>query len=127
MDYSAAGDPEDQVHGPGHPGRYARLALIAAGVIAVVCLALLLIIFVLDAFNATVYSVGEKDISDATDEASQIRNLYDAARTGGIVVLVASLAVAAGAGFLFARSRRGGSSAGSHDGEDVGFDGLAGR
>ena len=56
--------------------RYARPALIAGGVIAVVCVALLVIIFFLDSFNATVYSVGGKDVQDATDEATAIRENY---------------------------------------------------
>ena len=43
--------------------RYARPALIAGAVIAVVCVALLVIIFFLDSFNATVYSVGGKDVT----------------------------------------------------------------
>ena len=51
-----------------------------------------MIIFLLDSFNATVYSVGGKDISDATDEARQIRELYSGARIGGVVFLVVSAA-----------------------------------
>ncbi len=60
--------------------RYARPALIAGAVIAVVCVALLVIIFFLDSFNATVYSVGGKDVQDATDEAKAIRENYAGAR-----------------------------------------------
>ena len=71
--------------------RYARPALIAGGVIAVVCAALLVIIFFLDSFNATVYSVGGKDVTDATDEAKAIRESYAGARAGGIVFLVLGL------------------------------------
>ena len=56
-----------------HLAGYARTALIAGAAVAVVCLVLLVIIFLLDSFNATVYSVGGKDINDATDEARQIR------------------------------------------------------
>src|SRR6476469_2894103 len=66
--------------------RYARPALIAGAVIAVVCIALLVIIFFLDSFNATVYSVGGKNVQDATDEARAIRDTYAAARLGGIIV-----------------------------------------
>ena len=68
--------------------RYARPALIAGAVIAVVCAALLVIIFFLDSFNATVYSVGGKDVTDATDEAKAIRESYAGARIGGIIFLV---------------------------------------
>ena len=75
---------------------YARPALIAGAAVAVVCIALLVIIFFLDTFNATVYSVGGKDIQDATDEARDIRDLYAGARIGGIILLVISLLAAAG-------------------------------
>ena len=75
--------------------KYARPALIAGSAIAVVCLALLVIIFFLDSFNATVYSVGGKNIQDATDEARQIRESYTAVRTGGLVFLIASAVTAA--------------------------------
>jgi len=122
--------PADGSGRHGHPGRYARLALITAAVTAVVCLALLLIIFVLDSFNATVYSVGEKDINDATDEASQIRGLYAAARTGSVIFLLASVGVAAAAGFTLYRNRRrphGDDDGEFDDGEDVGLNGLTGR
>ena len=75
--------------------RYARPALIAGAVIAVVCVALLVIIFFLDSFNATVYSVGGKDVTDATDEAKSIRESYAAARIGGIIFLVTGIVLAA--------------------------------
>ena len=76
--------------------KYARPALIAGSAVAVVCIALLVIIFFLDTFNATVYSVGGKDIQDATDEARDIRGLYTGARVGGIILLVVSLLAAVG-------------------------------
>ena len=75
--------------------RYARPALIAGAVIAVVCIALLVIIFFLDSFNATVYSVGGKNVQDATDEARAIRDSYAAARLGGIIFLIAGVLLAA--------------------------------
>ena len=105
------------------PARYARPALIAAAVVAVVCTALLVIIFFLDTFNATVYSVGGNSIGDDTQEARDIRGLYDGARTGSIVVLVAALLVAAAAAAVLYRGRNRGAAV-SDDGEDVDFDDL---
>jgi len=105
--------------------RYARPVLITGAVVAVVCLVLLVIIFLLDSFNATVYSVGGKNISDATEEARQIRDLYLGARVGGIVVLIVSVLTAAAAAVVLVREQR---KAGDADGgEDLGFDDLAGR
>jgi hypothetical protein len=107
------------------PARFARPVLITGAVVAVVCLVLLVIIFLLDSFNATVYSVGGKNISDATEEARQIRDLYLGARVGGIVVLVVSALAAAAAAVVLVREQR---KAGDPDGgEDLGFDDLAGR
>ena len=85
--------------------RYARPALIAGGVIAVVCVALLVIIVFLDSFNATVYSVGGKDVQDATDEAKAIRESYAAVRAGGIVFLALGAALAAAGGLVLYRHR----------------------
>ena len=107
--------------------RYARPALIAGGVIAVVCVALLVIIFFLDSFNATVYSVGGKDVMDATDEAKAIRESYAAVRAGGIVFLAIGVALAAAGGLVLYRNRN---EPGSDDGdnaEDVDFEDLGGR
>ena len=96
--------------------------------IAVVCVALLVIIFFLDSFNATVYSVGGKDIQDATDEARSIRDTYATARLGGIIVPDRRRR---------ARRRRrpscctgtgmSGPDAGDDGGEDVDFEDLAGQ
>ena len=127
---SGSGQPESNNPDPvpvqhGRLVRYARPALIAGAVVAVVCLVLLVIIFLLDSFNATVYSVGGKDISDATEEARQIRDLYLGARVGGIVVLIVSVLTAAAAAAVLVREQR---KAGDADGgEDLGFDDLAGR
>jgi hypothetical protein len=109
-------------------GRYARPALVAGLVIAVVCVALLAIIFFLDSFNATVYSVGGKDVQDATDEARSIRESYAAARLGGITFLIVGLALAAAGGFLLYRDRNvpGRNEAGD-DGEEVDFEDLGGQ
>ena len=84
---------------------YARPALIAGAVIAVVCIALLVIIFFLDSFNATVYSVGGKNVQDATDEARAIRDTYAAARLGGIIFLIAGILLAAAGAVLMYRHR----------------------
>ncbi|MFC7849308.1 hypothetical protein ACFUTU_12620 [Arthrobacter sp. NPDC057388] len=122
--------PESDHPGPAparqsRPVRYARPVLVTGAVVAVVCLVLLVIIFLLDSFNATVYSVGGKNISDATEEARQIRDLYLGARVGGIVALtIAALAAAAAAVVLVREQRKTGDADG---GEDLGFDELAGR
>ncbi|MFP5312808.1 MAG: hypothetical protein ACLGH7_10460, partial [Actinomycetes bacterium] len=120
MDESAApGETAGHEHRHSGPARFARPVLIAAAVVAVVCIALLVIIFLLDTFNATVYSVGGNDIQDNTQEARDIRGLYDGARAGSIGVLVVALLAAAGAGWvLFRGRRRGGTDDG---GEDVDF------
>lgn len=105
------------------PARFVRPALIASATVAVICVALLVVIFMLDAFNATVYSVGGNSIHDDTQEARDIRGLYAGARIGGIVVLVVSLLVAALAAVVLYRGRNQG--AGDDDGdEDVDFDDL---
>lgn len=128
--------PEDgaaqQDAGGGRPARqglarYARPALIAGGVIAVVCVALLVIIFFLDSFNATVYSVGGKDVQDATDEAKAIRESYAAARTGGVVFLALGVALAAAGGLVLYRHRNEAGSDVGDTGEDVDFEDLGGR
>lgn len=103
--------------------KIARPALIAGSAIAIVCIALLVIIFFLDTFNATVYSVGGKDIQDATDEARDIRNLYSGARLGGIILLVLSLLAALG-GAVVLYLRRGTFTDGNDGDEDVDFDDL---
>ena len=107
--------------------RYARPALIAGAVAAVVCVVLLVSIFLLDSFNATVYSVGGKNISDATDEARQIRELYSGARIGGVVFLIVSLLVAAASAVVLFLQRKNAPAADGEDDEDLGFDDLAGR
>lgn len=90
---------------------------------AVVCIGLLVVIFFLDTFNATVYSVGGDDIAGDTQEARDIRGLYDGARAGSIAVLVAALLTAAGAAAVLYRGRN--SAAGEGEGgEDVDFEDL---
>jgi hypothetical protein len=105
------------------PARFARTALITGALVAVVCIGLLVVIFFLDTFNATVYSVGGNNIADDTQEAQDIRGLYDGARAGSIAVLVAALLVTAGAGVVLYRARNSGSGEGD-GGEDVDFDDL---
>lgn len=113
----------DQINADGIV-KYARPALIAAAAVAVISLALLVIIFALDSFNATVYSVGGKNINDPSDEARDIRELYSAVRVGGVVVLIASAATAIAAAIVLFRSRN--SQQNSEDnGENLGFDDLA--
>ncbi len=116
--------------GTGRPdlARFARPALVAGCIIAAVCVALLVVIFFLDSFNATVYSVGGKDVRDATDEARSIRESYAAAQAGGTTFLVLGLALAAAGGFvLYRRGKEQGWNDGSDDGEDVDFEDLGGR
>jgi hypothetical protein len=105
------------------PARFARPVLVAGSLVAVVCIGLLVVIFFLDTFNATVYSVGGNDIAGDTQEARDIRGLYDGARAGSIAILVFALLAAAAAGVVVYRARN--SSAGDVDGgEDVDFDDL---
>lgn len=118
----SAGTPQSRQHHPGGLARFARPALIVSAVVAVVCIALLVIIFFLDAFNATVYSVGGSSIQDDTQEAQDIRGLYAGARAGSIFFLVVSLMTAAAAAVQLYRGRN---SAGEGDGgEDVDFEDL---
>ena len=127
MEERAGLQPSEQPH-PNHPGlvKFARPALIAGAAVAVVCTALLVIIFFLDTFNSTVYSVGGKDIQDATDEARDIRGLYTGARVGGIIMLVLSLLAAVG-GAVVLYLRRGTLAEGDDGDEDVDFEDLAGQ
>ena len=129
--YREAGAAQQDAEGgrPARQGlaRYARPALIAGAVIAVVCAALLVIIFFLDSFNATVYSVGGKDVSDATDEAKSIRESYAGARVGGIIFLVTGIALAAAGGLVLYRHRNEPGSDDEDNGEDVDFEDLGGR
>lgn len=130
-DFGTAGTAEPRA-GENHPrrglARFARPALIAGTVVAVVCVALLVIIFLLDTFNATVYSVDGKDVSDATDEARAIRDTYAAARTGSIVLLVIGALAALAGGFLLYRGRNNPARVEEDDdGQDWDYDDLAGE
>lgn len=121
----AAGPRQDGMNDAVHkgPARFARPVLIASATVAVVCVALLVIIFMLDAFNATVYSVGGNSIQDDTQEARDIRGLYAGARAGGIVVLVVSLLAATAAAVVIYRGRSQGTGDDDAD-EDVDFEDL---
>ena len=118
----------DQGNGRQHDGaaRFARPVLIAGSAIVVLCVALLVIIFFLDSFNATVYSVGGKNIQDATDEARQIRESYSGVRAGGLVFLVVSVAAAVAAAVVLYRNRNVTNDDDSDSGDDVDFEDLAG-
>jgi hypothetical protein len=127
-DYAGNDDAGQERRSPQGLARYARPALIAGAVIAVVCIALLVIIFFLDSFNATVYSVGGKNVQDATDEARAIRDTYAAARLGGIIFLVTGvLLAAAGAVLMFRHRNDEGRNTDEDDGQDVDFEDLAGQ
>jgi ribose/xylose/arabinose/galactoside ABC-type transport system permease subunit len=124
MEDSAATQPSEQPRSKNSDlVRFARPALIAGVVVAVVCVALLVIVLFLDTFNATVYSVGGKDIQDATDEARDIRSLYSGARIGAIVLLVISL-LAAMAGAVVLYLKRSTEPDEGNGAEDVDFDDL---
>ena len=74
------------------------------------------------------YSVGGKNVQDATDEARAIRDSYAAARLGGIIVLIAGILLAAAGAVLVYRHRNDeGQDTDEDDGEDVDFEDLAGR
>jgi hypothetical protein len=123
MDESAGPRQSEEPARDRGPARFARPALIVGSLVAVVCIGLLVVIFFLDTFNATVYSVGGNDIAGDTQEARDIRGLYDGARAGSIAVLVFALLTAAAAGAVLYRARK--SAAGDGEGgEDVGFDDL---
>jgi ABC-type Fe3+ transport system permease subunit len=127
MEPSATPSPDQPAHSRTGLARYARPALIAGAAVAVVCLVLLVIIFLLDSFNATVYSVGGKNINDATDEARQIRELYSGVRIGGVVILIASALTAAASAAVLFRQRKNAPESDDDGGEDVGFDDLTDR
>lgn len=130
-DFGTAGTREhDHGTNPGRRGlvRFARPALIAGSVVAVVCVALLVIIFFLDSFNATVYSVGGKDVNDATDEALAIRDTYAAAWVGGIIFLVLGALAALAGGFVLYRERNTSPRIDEDDdGQDWDYEDLAGE
>ena len=94
--------------------------------IAVVCVALLVIIFFLDSFNATVYSVGGKDVKDATDEARDPRHLRRRP-AGRHHRPRPRCGRALAGGFVLYRDRDAATGREEDDGEDVDFEDLGGE
>ncbi|MCX6500114.1 MAG: hypothetical protein NTU93_15165 [Arthrobacter sp.] len=120
--------PGEEVRDGRGLARFARPALIAGSVVVVVCVALLVIIFFLDSFNATVYSVGGKDVKDATDEARAIRDTYAAAKVGGIIFLILGAVAALAGGFVLYRERNTAAPIDEDDdGQDWDYEDLAGE
>ncbi|MGN6404893.1 hypothetical protein [Sinomonas sp.] len=103
--------------------RYTRPLLILGIVVAVVSAVLLLVVLGLDAFTATVYSVGGKSIDDSTPEAQALRDQYLGGKIAAIVGLVVGGVFLVGSLLVmyFNRSR------GGDDGDDLSFDELAGE
>jgi hypothetical protein len=103
---------------------YARPVLIAGIVITVVAAVLLVVVMGLDAFNATVYSVGGKNISDATAEAQSLRDQFLGAKIGAIIgLVVGGVALIASIAVMYAT--RGLDT--DDEGDDLGYDELAGE
>lgn len=118
--------PADASPATNHGGlsRYVRPLLILGIVLAAVSAVLLFIVLGLDAFTATVYSVGGKSINDPTPEAEALRDQYLGARIAAItglviggVLLIGSLVV-----MYLNRGRQNGD-----DGDDLSFEELAGE
>ncbi|WP_242701589.1 hypothetical protein [Arthrobacter cavernae] len=107
-----------------NPVTYARPALIAGAAVAAVCIALLVIIFALDTFNAAAYSVSGQSVSDATDEARDIREQYTGVRIGGTIVLLVSAAVALAGAVVLYLNRGAASAEDGDDDEDVDLEDL---
>lgn len=107
-----------------HLRQYARPALIGGIVLVVVGAVLLLVVMGLDTFNATVYSVGGKSIGDATAEAESLRDQFVGAKVVALIALiVGGVAVVASVAALYVT--RG--LVAEDDGEDLGYDELAGE
>ncbi|MFJ3956221.1 hypothetical protein [Arthrobacter sp. NPDC090010] len=105
-------------------GEYSKALLVVGTVVLLVALAVLGVLWILDTFNAAVYSVDGKSISDATDEARALRDTYAPARAGSVVVLIfaAVFMVLGGAGLYLNRGAR---AAQPDDGE-LGVDDMFG-
>lgn len=104
--------------------RFTRPLLLLGIVVAVVSAVLLLVVLGLDAFTATVYSVGGKSIDDPTAEAAALRDQYLGAKIASIVGLIVGGVCLVGSLLVmyFTRSRSNGD-----DGDDLSFDELAGE
>ncbi|GAB3282434.1 hypothetical protein GCM10027449_24400 [Sinomonas notoginsengisoli] len=101
----------------------ARPVLIGGIVVTVIAALLLLVVMGLDAFNATVYSVGGKSIADPTPEAQSLRDQFLGAKMAAIAGLIVG-GVALVASILVMYLTRG---LAEDDGEDLGYDELAGE
>ncbi|MEA5453355.1 hypothetical protein SPF06_01345 [Sinomonas sp. JGH33] len=119
--------PADASTGAGHGGldRFARPALIAGIVLVVLAAVLLVVVIGLDAFTATVYSVGGKSINDQTAEAQALRDQYLGSKILAIIGLViGGLALVGSLVVMYLHRGRGN---GNDDGDDLSFDELAGE
>ncbi|BCT76993.1 hypothetical protein SCMU_28350 [Sinomonas cyclohexanicum] len=104
--------------------QYARPVLIGGIVLVVVGVVLLLVVMGLDAFNATVYSVDGKSVGDATAEAQSLRDQFLVAKVTGLVgLIVGGVAIVASTAALYVT--RG--LVAEQDGDDLGYDELAGE
>ena len=115
--------PPSAHHGRGF-AQLARPVLIVGIVVVVVSGLLLAVVLGLDAFTATVYSVGGKSIADPTPEAAALRDQYAGAKAAGIVGLVLGGIALAGAAVAVYMTR--GRDA-DDDGNGLSFDELAGE
>ncbi|WP_077489932.1 hypothetical protein [Sinomonas mesophila] len=111
-------------HRPGGFAHLARPALVVGLVIVVISGLLLAVVLGLDAFTATVYSVGGKSISDPTPEAAALRDQYAGAKVAAIVGLVLGGVALVGAAVAMYATR--GQDA-EDDGGGLSFDELAGE
>ncbi|MCH6469428.1 hypothetical protein [Sinomonas terrae] len=118
--------PADASPAANHRGlsRFVRPLLILGIVLAAVSAILLFIVLGLDAFTATVYSVGGKSINDATPEAEALRDQYLGAKIAAIVGLVIGGILLIGSLIVMYVNR--GRSNGD-DGDDLSFEDLAGE
>ncbi|MDQ4501941.1 hypothetical protein [Sinomonas sp. ASV322] len=119
--------PADASPGAGNGGldRIARPVLIVGIVLVALCAVLLIVVIGLDAFTATVYSVGGKSINDQTPEAQALRDQYLGAKIFAIVgLVVGGLALVGSVAVMYLHRGRG---KGNDDGDDLSFDELAGE
>ena len=111
-------------HGGRGLAQLARPVLIVGVVVVVVAGLLFAVVLGLDAFTATVYSVGGKSISDPTPEAAALRDQYAGAKVAAIIGLVlGAIAVVGGAVAMYATRGRDADD----DGGGLSFDELTGE
>lgn len=104
--------------------RFVRPILIVGIVLAAVSAVLLFVVLGLDAFTATVYSVGGKNINDPTAEAQALRDQYLGAKIAAIVGLVIGGVFLVGSLIVMYVNR---ARSNGDDGDDLSFDELAGE